>query len=86
MQITEPTNQRIKALAVQATEIKQVNDHCSGQSETWSEVNFDAFVKMLVEECISVIDHHSSESEQNLAKIEPLKLALRSHFGLPFAT
>lgn len=82
MQITDPTNQRIKALLVRATEIKQTSDHCSGHSETWSEVNFDAFAKLFVEECIALIEQGGIECEQGLAKIEDLKKAMRGHFGL----
>lgn len=80
MQITEPTNQRIKALLVQATEIKQTSDHCSGQSETWSEVNFDTFAKIFVNECIRVIDRYRTGVAQEAVNIELLKAALRSHF------
>jgi hypothetical protein len=82
MQTTEPTNQKFKALAVKATEIKQSSDHCSGQSETWSEVDFDAFARMLVEECVGVIEHHCAESERGLVGANSLKTALRAHFGL----
>ncbi len=82
MQITDPTNQRIKALLVQATEIKQASDHCSGLSETWSEVNFDAFARMLVEECITIIELGGMEGEQGLTNVEDLKTAMRVHFGL----
>lgn len=83
MQTTEPTNQKFKALAVIATEIKQASDHCSGHSETWSEVNFDDFARMLVEECVSVIEQHSLRDERGHANVEFLKMALRAHFELP---
>ncbi|MBT9505005.1 MAG: hypothetical protein Q7K57_03255 [Burkholderiaceae bacterium] len=82
MQITDPTNQRIKALLVRATEIKQTSDHCSGHSETWSEVNFDAFAKMFVEECITIVEREGIEGEQGVANVEDLKTAMRVHFGL----
>ena len=82
MQTTEPTNQKFKALAVKATQIKQSNDHCSGQSETWSEVDFDAFAHMLVEECVGVIEHHCAEKEQRPVDAKSLKFALHSHFGI----
>jgi hypothetical protein len=58
MQITVPTNQRVKALALQATGFKQNTDNCLGQSESWSELNFDTFARMFVEECVSVIEQH----------------------------
>jgi hypothetical protein len=82
MQTTEPTNQKIKALALKATEIKQASDHCSGESETWSEVSFDTFARMLVEECVGVIEHHCAESNQDLVNAKSLKIALLAHFGL----
>ena len=58
MQTTVPTGERVKALAVQATEFKQHNDNCSGQSETWSELSLDKFAQMIVDECVRVIDQH----------------------------
>jgi hypothetical protein len=82
MKTTDPMNQKIKALAVQATEIKQASDHCSGQSETWSEVNLDTFARILVQECVGVIEQSSVGSEQGLFSVEALKVALRAHFGL----
>ncbi|MBI2746997.1 MAG: hypothetical protein HYX45_15595 [Burkholderiales bacterium] len=75
-------NQRIKALAVQATEIRQTSDHCSGQSETWSEMNLDTFTRILVEECAGVIKQNSAGLEQGLVSVEALKATLLSHFGL----
>lgn len=80
MQTTEPTNHRVKALAVQATEIKQYSDHCSGQSEARSEVNLDAFARMLVEECVSAIEQHCAKEDHGLVKVETLKVVLRAHF------
>lgn len=82
MQTTEPKNQKIKDLAIKATQIKQTSDHCSGQSETWSEVDLDAFARMLVEECVCVIEQHCVESNQDLVNAKPLKIALLAHFGL----
>ncbi|UUX96642.1 hypothetical protein [Aquabacterium sp. J223] len=83
MQATEPTNEKIRALAFQATEIKQASDHCSGQSETWSELNLDAFARVLVEDCISLIEQQSPEGEQGLVKVGALKTALRQRYGQP---
>ncbi len=82
MQTANIMSQRIKALIVQATEIKQTSDHCSGQSETWSEINFDTFARNLVEECVSVIEQNSVGREQGLVSNQALRAALLSHFGL----
>lgn len=81
MQITVPTNQRVKALAVQATGFKQNSDNCSGQSESWSELNFDTFARMFVEECVSVIEQHCLGGDQRPINVKSLKMALRAHFG-----
>ena len=81
MQTTEPMNQRIKALALKATEIKQASDHCSGQCETWSEVNLDIFARILVQECVGVIEQNCVASEQSMASIDAIKATLRIHFG-----
>ena len=81
MQTTVPTGQRVKALAAQATEFKQHNDNCSGQSETWSELNLDKFAQMVVEECVSAIEQHCLGVDQNSINVNSLKIALRAHFG-----
>ncbi|WP_057598100.1 hypothetical protein [Variovorax paradoxus] len=80
MQTTVPTSQRVKALAAQATEFKQHSDNCSGQSETWSELNLDKFVQMLVEECVGKIEEHCLEVDQRSINLNSLKSALRAHF------
>lgn len=81
MQTTVPTGQRVKALAVQATEFKQHSDNCSGQSETWSELNLDNFAQMFVEECVSVIEEHCLGVDQRSINFNSLKIALHAHFG-----
>lgn len=72
-------NDRIRALAMRATEIKQANDHCSGQSEAWSEVNLDTYARLIVQECIDVIKHSSEGKGQ--VRVDAADAALRSHFG-----
>lgn len=81
MQTTVPTNERVKALAVQATEFKQSSDHCSGQSQSWSELNLDNFARMFVEECVSIIEQHCPGVDQCAINVEALKMALRANFG-----
>ncbi|WP_139352033.1 hypothetical protein [Polaromonas sp. A23] len=81
MQTTLPTSQRVKALANQATEFKQNSDNCSGQSESWSELNFDKFAQIFVEECVSVIEQHCLSVDQRPINVSSLKMALRAHFG-----
>lgn len=78
MQAGEPVNEKFKALAVQATEIKQTSDYCSGQSETWSEVNLDAYASLIVRECIAVIEQNCGGQEH--ASVYALKEALFTHF------
>ena len=80
METTAPTSQRVKALATRATEFMQKSDHCSGQSETWSELNLDKFAQLLVEECVSVIEQHCQGVGQSSIDANSLKLALRAHF------
>lgn len=82
MQTTVPTNQRVKALALQATEFKQNSDNCSGQSESWSELNFDTFARMFVEECGNAIEQHCLGGDQRAINAQSLKMALRAHFGI----
>ncbi len=81
MQTTVPTSQRVKALATQATELKQSSDNCSGQSESWSELNFDKFAQMFVDECVSVVEQQCLGVDQRLINVNSLKMALRAHFG-----
>ncbi|MFC6280386.1 hypothetical protein [Polaromonas aquatica] len=81
MQTTVPTSQRLKALATHATEFKQNSDHCSGQSESWSELDLDKFAQMFVEECISVVEQHCLGVDQHPINVDSLKIALRVHFG-----
>ncbi|TWO64422.1 hypothetical protein FN976_28210 [Caenimonas sedimenti] len=81
MQTTEPKSQRVKALATRATELKQHSDNCSGQSESWSELNLDKFALALVEESISVIEQHCLRVDQRAIDVDSLKMALRAHFG-----
>lgn len=81
MQTTLPTSQRVRALATQATELKQHSDNCSGQSESWSELNFDKFAQMFVEECVSVIEQHCLGVDQRPINVDSLRMALRAHFG-----
>jgi hypothetical protein len=83
MQTTVPTGERVKALAVQATEFKQHNDNCSGQSETWSELSLDKFAQMIVDECVRVIDQHCLAVGQSSIDVNSLKNALRFHFETP---
>lgn len=81
MYITEPTNQRVKALATRATELKQHSDNCSDQSESWSELNLDKFAQIFVEESISVIEQHCLGIDQRPIDVRSLQIALRAHFG-----
>lgn len=82
MQAINSTNPKVKALAFQATEIREANDHCSGQSDTWSEINFDTFAQLIVEECISVVERNCKSGNQDLVSLEAMKSKLRTHFGL----
>ncbi len=82
MQTTEPTNQRVQALAVRATEIKQTNDHCSGHSETWSEINLDTFTRVLVEECAKAMAQSGVGGAHEQLSADVLKATLLEHFGL----
>lgn len=81
MQTTAPTNQRVRALATRATEFKQKSDHCSGQSDTWTELSLDKFAQMLVEECVSVIEQHWQGNDPSSIDLDSLKMALRAHLG-----
>ena len=82
MQVINATNPRIKALAFQATEIREDNDHCSGHSETWSEINFDTFARLIVEECIGVVEKDCKSDPQDLVSVEAIKSKLRLHFRI----
>ena len=81
MQTTVPTSQRVRALVTQATEFKQTSDNCSGQSESWSELNFDKFAQMFVDECVSVIEQHCLRVDPRSINGKSLKVALHAHFG-----
>lgn len=81
MQTTAPTSQRVRALVTRATEFKQKSDHCSGQSDTWTELSLDKFAQMVVEECVSVIEKHCEGDDQSSIDFNSLKMALRAHFG-----
>lgn len=72
----------MKALATRATEFRQHSDNCSGQSESWSELNLDTFAQMIVEECVSVIQQHSVGVDQRPINVKSLEMALRAHFGI----
>lgn len=81
MQTAAPANQRVRALVNRATEFKQKSDHCSGQSETWTELNLDKFAQMMVEECFSVIEQNWQGNEASSTGLDSLKRALRAHYG-----
>ncbi len=81
MQTTLPTSQRVRTLATQATEFKQSSDNCSGQSESWSELNFDKFAQIFVEECVSVIEQQCLGLDRGPINVNSLKMALHAHFG-----
>lgn len=83
MQTTAPTNQRVKALVTRATEFKQRCDHCSGQSDTWTELSLDKFAQMVVEDCVSMIEQHLQGNAPSSIDLNSLKIALRAHFGTP---
>ena len=82
MQAINATNPKIKALAFQATEIRESNDHCSGRSETWSEINFDTFARLIVEACVGVIEKDGKSDKQDPESVKVLKSKLLQHFGL----
>ena len=47
-------NERIKELAEQATRIVETTDHCSGESESHTEVDLEKFAELIVKETLQV--------------------------------
>ncbi len=54
-------NDRIKELALQATEIVEITDHCSGKSESTAQVNLAKFAELIVRECIGCCEQVISD-------------------------
>ncbi|RZI65288.1 MAG: hypothetical protein EOP13_31830 [Pseudomonas sp.] len=82
MQAINSTHPKIKALATRAMDFKESSDHCTGKTETWTEINFDTFARLMIEECIGVAGKNAQPSDPDLVSIDTLKSALRTHFGL----
>jgi len=82
MQAINSTNPKIKALATRAMDFKESSDHCTGKTETWTEINFDTFARLMIEECIGVAGKNAQPDDPDRVSIETLKSSLRAHFGL----
>jgi hypothetical protein len=74
-------NQKIKTLLIQATEMKEAKDHCTGQSNTWTEINHETFARLIVEQCIGLIEQDSQRDAQAASRAKALADTLRKHFG-----
>ena len=46
-------NERIRKLLNEATKIVETTDHCSGDSESHTEVDVEKFAELIVRECIN---------------------------------
>ena len=82
MQAINSTNPKIKALATRAMDFKESSHHCTGKTETWTEINFDTFARLVVEECIGVAERNAKPGDQDLVSIDTLKSALSAHFKI----
>lgn len=47
-------NERIKQLANKATRIVETTDHCSGESESHTEVDLEKFAELIIKETLEV--------------------------------
>ena len=80
-------NERIKQLANKATRIVETTDHCSGASESHTEVDLAKFAELIVRECIGcceqVISDPVPESVDTwLNGGEQCIQEIKQHFGL----
>ena len=80
-------NERIKLLANKAIRIVVTTDHCSGESESHTEVDFEKFAELIVRECIGcceqVISDPVPESVDTwLNGGEQCIQEIKQHFGL----
>ena len=49
-------NERIRKLLNEATKIVETTDHCSGDSESHTEVDVEKFAELIVGECMRMCD------------------------------
>ena len=54
-------NERIKLLANKAIRIVVTTDHCSGESESHTEVDLEKFAELIVRECIGCCEQVISD-------------------------
>ena len=52
-------NERIQELANKATRIVETTDHCSGASESHTEVDLAKFAELIVKECADVGERYA---------------------------
>ena len=69
-------NQRTQELVEQATRIIETTDHCSGVSESCTEVDLEKFAELIVKECaivgmVMTDDHFDVEALYKHFGIEP---------------
>lgn len=74
-------NQKIKTLLIRATEMKEAKDHCTGQSNSWTEINHETFARLIVEQCIGLIEQNSEGDAQAAPRAKDLADILRKQFG-----
>ena len=74
-------NERTKQLANKATRIVETTDHCSGESESHTEVDLEKFAELIVKECVGVAEVSmpvNSYPDDRLA----VKNNVLKHFGV----
>lgn len=69
-------NQRTQELVEQATRIIETTDHCSGVSESCTEVDLEKFAELIVRECayfsmVATDDHYDVDALYRHFGIEP---------------
>ena len=56
-------NERIQQLAIEATKIVETTDHCSGDSESHTEVDVEKFAELIVRMCADAADMYEGKSD-----------------------
>ena len=74
-------NERIQELANKATRIVETTDHCSGASESHTEVDLAKFAELIVRECAQVCRDQPNVFAMKLDR-ENCAIAIEEHFGV----
>ena len=69
-------NERIKQLANKATRIVETTDHCSGESESHTEVDLEKFAELIVKEMLQTCEDHPAWTGRMIGE------EIKQHFGV----